>query len=256
MFDLIKVSKIIICTLILLLSFQLNALELHTSDYDYIFAADNWPPYYSTKLPNGGFLTEIIKEAYLTQHKTAFVLFTSWNRAFSLSKRGKYHGYLGPYRVKERLPYFLFSSAICRSEIYLYSNKAFNYSIKHIKDAEDLRVGIVLGYFYSEAFHNAGNLSTIKSISDQVNIKLLINKRLDLIAIDSRVMKYFVDTLYPTFKKQYIQHLKITEDSVHLAISKAIPNTKQVYKEFEDGLKQLRKQGRINSIMKKHGIAL
>ncbi|WP_027709434.1 substrate-binding periplasmic protein [Zooshikella ganghwensis] len=227
------------------------------NDYDYIFAADTWPPYYGPKLNNGGFLAEIIQEAYQLQGKKVFVVFTSWKRALELSKKGKYQALFGAYPVPEREPYFQYTSAICNSRMYLFSKRSKAYEMSTLKDLGKLRVGVVRGYFYSKPFNQAHFVNKQEALSDMVNIKLLIHDRIDLIVMDDRVLKYYINTAYPSFSDQYIQHaLVISDDTVHLAISKAIPNTQQLYQEFEQGFTKMKAQGRLEAIMQAHGFDL
>ncbi|WP_165773587.1 substrate-binding periplasmic protein [Zooshikella ganghwensis] len=238
----------------LLLFFCIKAIA---NDYDYTFAADTWPPYYGPKLNNGGFLTEIIKEAYQLQGKKVFVVFTSWKRALELSKKGKYHALFGAYPVPEREPYFQYTSAICNSQMHLFSKRSKAYEIITLKDLGKLRVGIVRGYFYSELFEQADYLNKQEALSDEVNIRLLIHDRIDLIVIDGRVLQYYINTTYPTFANQFRQHEPImSDDTVHLAISKAIPHTQQLYQEFEQGFTKMKAQGRVQAIMQAHGFSL
>ncbi|MBU2714048.1 substrate-binding periplasmic protein [Zooshikella harenae] len=231
-------------------------IEAVADDYDYIFAADTWPPYYGPQLNKGGVLTEIIQEAYQLQDKKVFVVFTSWKRALELSKKGQYHAMFGAYPVPEREPYFQYSSVICRSRMYLFSKHTKAYTINTIEDLSKLRVGIVRGYYYSEAFEQADFLNKQEAVSDKVNIKLLIHDRIDLIVIDDRVLQHYINTTYPLFADQYRQYTPvISDDTVHLAISKAIPNTQQLYQEFEQGFAKMKTQGRVQAILQAHGFA-
>lgn len=227
------------------------------NDYDYTFAADTWPPYYGHQLIKGGFLTQIIQEAYALQGKRVFVVFTSWKRALELTKKGKYHALFGAYPVPAREPYLQYSSAICQSRMYLVSKLNKAYDIKALEDLDKLRVGVVRGYFYSKDFGHSNFINKLEAVSDEINIKLLIHDRIDLIVIDSHVLQHYVNTAYPSFAGQYQIHAPvISDDSVHLAISKAIPNTQQLYQEFEQGLALMKAQGRVKAIMQAHGFAI
>uniref|UniRef100_UPI001B7FCF8B hypothetical protein n=1 Tax=Zooshikella ganghwensis TaxID=202772 RepID=UPI001B7FCF8B len=77
------------------------------------------------------------------------------------------------------------------------------------------------------------------------------------IVVDGRVLQYYINTSYPTFANQFRQHKPImSDDTVHLAISKAIPHTQQLHQEFEQGFTQMKAQGRLQAIMQAHGFAL
>ncbi|MCX4026822.1 transporter substrate-binding domain-containing protein [Endozoicomonas sp. SM1973] len=228
----------------------------YAEDNDYLFATESWPPYYDDTLKNGGFFAEIVKEAYRSQGKKVRIVFTSWKRAFELTKQGKYQGLLGAYYVPEREQYFKYSSVICHSRQYLYSKKSSNISFTSLQELSQYKIGIVRGYYYSDEFNDAKYLDKFENVSAKQNIKLLTINRLDLVTADSRVMQYYASTAFPSLANQYKQHpLMIKDITVHLVISKAIPNTDQLHLEFELGFALLKKQGLDKAIMRTHGFS-
>ncbi|MDE1460772.1 substrate-binding periplasmic protein [Spartinivicinus poritis] len=225
-------------------------------EFDYLFATDSWPPYYGATLKDGGFFSVIVKEAYRIQGKKVRILYTSWKRAFELTKQGKYEGILGIYYLPEREKYFLYSSAITHSKQYLFSKISSNISFKTLQDLSPYRIGIVRGYHYSDEFDKADYLSKHEEVSTKKVIKLLLLGRLELIAADRRVMKYYVSTKYHELVNKYKEHpLMLKSITVHLAISKAIPNVEQLHQEFEAGFAIMKKQGLDKAIMLKYGFS-
>ncbi|WP_163833426.1 substrate-binding periplasmic protein [Spartinivicinus ruber] len=231
-----------------------NLCHSQTQDYDYLFSAESWPPYYDRFLKNEGFFAEIVKDAYRLQGKKVKIIFTSWKRAFELTKKGKYQALLGAYYVPEREKFFKYSTEICRSRQYLYSKKSRNITFTSLSELTPYRIGIVRGYHYSDEFNNSKELDKYEAVSAKQNIKLLMIDRLELVTADSRVIQYYSTTDYPSLANQYKQHpLMLKDITVHLVISKAIPNTDQLYQEFETGFAIMKEKGLDKDIMRKHG---
>ncbi|WP_027710458.1 substrate-binding periplasmic protein [Zooshikella ganghwensis] len=223
-------------------------------DFDYLLATDSWPPYYGEHLADGGFFSEVVRQAFKLQGKTVFIIYTSWKRAFELTKQGKYEGLLGAYYVPEREQYFIYSSAIIHSRQYLFSKKSSNIQFKTLKDLSPYRIGIVRGYHYSEEFDHADYLNKHEEVSAKKIIKLLLIDRVELIAADKRVMQFYVNRSYPILINQYKQHpLMLKDISVHLAISKKTPQAKHIHQTFEEGFALLKKQGLYQKILLRHG---
>ncbi|WP_163836934.1 substrate-binding periplasmic protein [Spartinivicinus ruber] len=250
----LKLASICFCYLSALF---INPIFAINKSSDYLFATDSWPPYLGPKLKNGGFFSEIVKEAYRQQGKTVDILYTSWKRAFELTKQGKYEGLLGVYYVPERESYFKYSSVIFDSRMYLYSKKSKNITFNNLRELSGYRIGIVRGFYYSDEFNNAIYLEKYESVGAKENITLLVIGRMDLIAADSRVMQYYINTAFPSLNNKYTQHpFLLHAKNLHLVISKAIPNYEQLHQEFEAGFAIMKKKGLDKAIMLKHGFSL
>ena len=75
-------------------------------------ANGEWPPYTSSKLKHGGFLTHIVKEAFETQGYTVQFSYLSWNRGFEMTRLGFFDSTIGWTKNKEREKHFFFSEPI------------------------------------------------------------------------------------------------------------------------------------------------
>ncbi|MDE1464396.1 substrate-binding periplasmic protein [Spartinivicinus poritis] len=245
----------------LFLTFFLCLLSTASSaidkDFDYLFATDSWPPYLGPELKNGGFFSEIVKEAFRLKGKKVSILYTSWKRAFELTKKGKYEALLGVYYLPEREKFFKYSSVISHSRQYLYSKKSRNITFNSLRELSPYRIGVVRGYHYSKEFNDANYLDRHEEVNTKKIVKLLLIDRLDLIAAEQRVLKYHIDTAFPELRNQYQQHpLQLQNKNLHLVISKKLPNFMQIYEEFEAGFTLMKEEGIDKAIMHEHGFDL
>ena len=81
----------------ILLTVILTAITLFwspaSSSEDTIWlATDPWPPYFSPELKNGGYLAEIVEEAFQRAGYQCVIEYMQWKRALELSRNEKTHG--------------------------------------------------------------------------------------------------------------------------------------------------------------------
>lgn len=246
---------VVINKFLLSLSLVLSSLVLG-QEKAIVLATDPWEPHYGPDLPEGGYLTEICKQAFEKSGFKVEVRFVPWKRAFEWAKNGKYGGILGGFYKKEREEFFLYSSPISRSIMALYIKKGSFIPTKY-KTLEDLKgylIGVVRGYHYSDEFSAATYLTKREDVHSEKNLNLLFLGRIQIIAGDRLVLKSLTNKFYQKYKGQLIElSPPLKENPLHIMISRKIDNADEVKIAFENGLAQLKKSGEIAEIMKKHG---
>ena len=75
-------------------------------------AATEYPPFYSAEIEGGGFMTEIVTEAFRREGYDPDIRFLPWKRALEGAKRGKYDGLFTVWYRPEREEWFLFSALL------------------------------------------------------------------------------------------------------------------------------------------------
>lgn len=242
--------KIFLC---LLISF--STLSIQAKPYHVVLASDTWPPYYGPNLPNQGYFSEIVRAAFKQSGYTSEFRFMPWQRALNLAKKGKYDGILGAYYKQDRIEYFEYSEPIIKIDVVFvsYNNREIQYET--LSDLTPYTIAYVFGYHYTDDFDNAKNLRKIKGYSIEKNIELLINNKVDLVIGSKSVIEGIIKNKYPEFK-QSVKVLSpvLTAHHLYVPISKNIYNSKRLLKSFNDGLKEIKKNGTYNKIMQKHGL--
>ncbi|MGI0118437.1 substrate-binding periplasmic protein [Zooshikella sp. RANM57] len=230
--------------------------ELGTVDkskFDYIFATESWPPYYGHAMVDEGFMAEVIYESYARVGKKVHILYTSWNRAFERAKMGLYDGVVGIYYVSEREAYFKFSSPITFSKQALFSIKSKSINGNTIKDLLNYKVSVVRGYYYSSEFNNAPFIAKHEEVNTEKNLTIFLGGRVDLIAADERVLKYFLHRNHPEVVWSDLKrNVDIATLTMHLGFPKKLKSCMTMYNEFEEGYSLLKKENKIKELRKKH----
>ncbi|RDH46157.1 substrate-binding periplasmic protein [Zooshikella ganghwensis] len=246
-------SLITICFIYVPISCALDESKFDKSKFDYIFATESWPPYYGHAMVDEGFVAEVIYESYARMGKKVHILYTSWNRAFERTKQGLYDGVVGIYYVPEREAYFQYSSPITYSVQSLFSLKSKGINGSTVQDLLGYKVSVVRGYHYSNEFNNAPFIAKHEEVSTEKNLTMFLAGRVDLIAADGRVLKYYLIRNYPkTTWHDLKKNVDLSTLSVHLGFPKKLSNYKVMYSEFEQGYNLLKKENKIKELRKKH----
>ena len=218
-----------------------------------VISATNWAPYTGENLNNGGFLTEICKEAFeRVGYKTEFV-FVPWKRAVKMTKIGVYHALLGASYSKKREKYFSYPKYHWKADVHFFVRKGDSIKYKKIEDLCHLRLGVFSGSFYIKRFESYKCFKIETVPTTQQNIKKLVLGRLDII-IDSKesVLFYLNKEL-----RNFIKHVEplyppLETDKLYIVISKKIKKFKKVRDDFDKGIMLLKNDGSYNRVLKKH----
>ncbi|MBU2710842.1 substrate-binding periplasmic protein [Zooshikella harenae] len=230
---------------------KLSAVD--KAKFDYIFATESWPPYYGHAMVDEGFMAEVIYKSYARVGKKVHILYTSWNRAFERTKNGLYDGVVGIYYVPEREAYIKFSSPITFSRQALFSIKSKGINGDTIKDLLGYKVSVVRGYYYSSEFNDAPFIAKHEEVSTEKNLTMFLGGRVDLIAADERVLKYFLHRNHPEVAWSDLKrNVDLAVPTVHLGFPKKLKYCMTMYNEFEQGYSLLKKENKIKELRKKH----
>jgi polar amino acid transport system substrate-binding protein len=215
--------------------------------------AYDYPPYFSKDLENGGFMAEIIVEAFKRSGHDVEILFLPWKRALEGIKNGKHDGLFTIWYRPEREEWFIYSDPLPANQLGFYKRKDQNFSFETIEDLKPYTIGVGRGYALPPGFEEASlKISEVKD--DEVSLRKLHKGRVDLVLTDKILGKYIIDTRIP----EAISDLEWLEPAVHidiqyLVISKKAPDYDDILASFNEGLAAMRADGTLKSIMTDHG---
>ncbi len=217
-------------------------------------ATDSLPPYHSPDIKDYGFFAEIVKEAFAIKDYELKIEFVPWNRAMEYGEKGIYDGVIGALYNDERAISFLFSDSVYPYKFILYTNKSSIKSRKEFDQMKNLKLGQVKGYHYPIEKTLIKNYSIIYSNSIQNNLNALINKRVDFIIESNPVIENLISTKFKD-KANLIHGIDVfSENDFFIMISKKAPNSSLILEDFNKGLKEIKKNGTYDKILKKYGI--
>ena len=218
------------------------------------FVTLNWEPYYGKTLPNNGYCSDIVRSACKRAGYEISIDFVPWKRAVYETKNHYFDALLGLFYSTERAEWLLYSEPFSESEMVLFSLQGREITWSTLEDLKPYRIGIEHGYSYSPEFDKADFLQKMSVRKLELNIKKLLEERIDLIAASRKSLLFWVNTHQPEIRRQLrIVPKPISSNKLYVAFPKELPNANAYVKAFNEGLRQIRADQTYAAILENHG---
>ncbi len=218
-------------------------------------ASGEWPPYQSSSLKEGGMVTHIINESFLNAGIKVEFGYFPWNRSFYLAKEGDWDGTFIWFDTPERRSSFYVSNSVVDVKYVFFHLKETVFNWSTIDDLRQISIGATLGYeFGGKEFKEAEKNKTIKVIranDDLMNLKLLLNKRIQVFPCDLQVGYQLIKTHFSSKDATLFTHhskpIKVAPH--HLLLSKKNVKNELIIQRFNTGLQKLKDSGKYDQIL-------
>lgn len=220
-------------------------------------ASLDWPPYVSSELKNQGYVTVLVKKIFQEAGYDVKLTFMPWTRVLNDVERGKIDIVASAYPNPERDRKFYISKPYTRAVLGFFKmkNKTINYT--KIDDLKPYIIGVGRGYAHTPEFDSADYLKKEEVEKVEQNFLKLIAGRIHLAAGD-RANGYFVlskllaETTDPK-KKEALGEIEfvsppLIDFTLHVLVSRKIPNAKTYVKNFDEALARLIARGEIPAV--------
>lgn len=118
-----------------------------------------------------------------------------------------------------------------------------------ISDLKGKKIGITAGYPYSEKIVFDKSLTLEEAESDEVNVKKLVNGRIDVFIVEEKSGLGAINKTAPE-KTSYTKESPLSKQDVYFAFQKN-SNGKKFETKFSTALKEMKKDGSFGAIMSK-----
>ena len=213
-----------------------------------------WQPYMSEHIPHYGMGSHLVTDAFKMVDVAVEYGFFPWKRAYTISKNGKWEGSVGWAYNEDRAAAFYYSDPVFPSSNAFFHLKGSAFDWETMDDMKDIKIGATLEYIYGDEFAAAANSKLINPeyvASDELNLKKLLNGRIDVFVGNVLVTYAQIrDTFSEQEALEFTHHRKVLSSiDLHLILTRANPDSKQLIDVFNDGLRQLRDSGRYEKII-------
>jgi len=214
----------------------------------------HWPPYLDEQRPDGGFLAQIIREAFANEDIKAEFTFFPWSRALALVKTGNYQASAVWSCTKERRRDFLYSAPILPYQYVFYHRRKMAFDWDSLSDLDGMAVGLTQDYSYGQTLSgsiDSGLVNADVTTSDLANFQKLLLGRIDLFPMDPVVGEAMIgEQLGPEARARLEFHPKALRNALyHLPFSRDDPEAGRLRRAFDRGLAKLRESGRYQEII-------
>ena len=224
--------------------------------------SDLWCPYSCEEnSDHQGFMVEIAKAIFEPKgHKIQYKI-VNWARAVQEAKAGKANGVLGANRGD--VPGFILPSlAIGNSANYFWALKDSKFNYQSIELLKDKKIGVINGYSYGgdeiDLPIQKKNKSFVVVSGDKALsqlIKMAAAKRIDAFIENPNVLQYVLSTM-PEYKDKFqiVSKNMGSDPDLFIAFSPANPNSKKYADLLSEGMKTIRKNGKLKAILARYGM--
>lgn len=223
-----------------------------------------WPPYVGASLIGQGYAAEVVRTACARRGVDVKFELMPWSRALMLGLRGDVAGVMPEYRNAQREAEFAFSLGFPGGAVGLYKRRAdtIAYAVDPHADLDGAlrsvaqhRIGIVRDYINNATFDRADYLQREEAASDDVNLRKLAHRRVDLVFIDRWVADYLMrrDPLLRGADLEMMQP-PIEEPALHVAWSRQDKSAALARPACDAGIAELRLDGTVEALRRRHGL--
>lgn len=203
-------------------------------------ANGEWPPYVSPTLEQGGPISQLIASAFANEGITTQYTWLPWVRGYRQALNGDIAGAVLWSKSAEREKYFYFSDPVLEEENRIYFRKGFHFDWQTEEDLANFIIGANTGYFYNEKFaqlEREGKLNVTRVDTEKQLIEMLLKERLDIIVLSGEPGLAFIRAMNASNK--IVAHPKsLAIKNLHLIFSKKRPDSMELLKKFNRGLKK------------------
>src|SRR5690606_38121580 len=152
-----------------------------------------------------------------------------WKRAFEEARRGEYDFTSFWYANSERLDAVLASDPVIQNRtVFFQRNDEEPIEWQTLKDLEKYRLSATIGFTYTEEFLDAIATRALQATmvpTDTQNIKMLMSKRVDLVATDEMSGYYMAATLSVDPRKLRVLEPELAKVNGYLMATKIYPES-------------------------------
>lgn len=218
--------------------------------------AHEYPPFMSEKLPYGGLLTRIVREAFKAANVEVEVeTLSSNNRVITGVMVGLYDGAYGWAHSPERDRKLHFSqSSIYTFRMVFFQRRDMVIPWESLADLGRYQIGTTLGNHYSDDFsllHRQRKLKVQEAASDLNNMRKLLLGRIDLFPMEEEAGQMLIlQSLKPAEQPNItFQGKPIALIPTYLVLRRDLPNAAELLERFDQGYKHLNDSGQLARIL-------
>lgn len=217
-----------------------------------VLYASEYPPFYASHLPQQGVISDIVVTAFARVDKSVNVEFLPFRRGLTQIQEGRADGMFALWYSNDRTQQLWYSDEIESNDIVLLK-RLDDVRVIDPNNLHGLRIGNVRGYLPPDVVLQQNIRLNDVSLDSQL-LMMLAHNRLDAIIIDRWVANHLIATQMPELLGQVIAiEPPLERKSMHVVFSKTRSNALALRDQFNQALQQLRDEGVITDILRRHG---
>ncbi|HKK39871.1 MAG TPA: transporter substrate-binding domain-containing protein [Cryomorphaceae bacterium] len=219
-------------------------------------AYDVWPPFTNTP-GETAVATEIVKTALNRNSIAVKERVLDFETVIKGLKAKSFQGSPALWKTSDREEFLLYSKPILYNQLILVGLKGADVSASSMADLKGKRVGLVEGYAYGDEIENVEGVYFTDGKSDQANVLMLLEKKLDYILVDGLLVAY----LRSYQAKDAEKHLELGDTplltkALCFAIQRDIEDAEKLMSNFNETILEMQVDGTYHRILKLNWIQI
>jgi len=199
-------------------------------------------------------MSDIVVRSFAQSGIKATLKFEPWKRVEANIEKNNAVSF-GWYLNEERAEKWFFSDEIIKGQVVFAVRKERDIKWNSLKDLKPFRIGVTRGYTSGDAFDKMmPELRIDIANSDEINLKKLIMKRIDMFTVDPVVGARLLRTLFTPEQRLQIKFMTkkpISSLGVHLVCSKTNGMGKYYIIKFNQGFQIISQNGTVRRILER-----
>lgn len=243
-------------TALLLVSIALGTLPGRAGDRCVHVATLDWEPYIGERLVANGFGGALLREAFRRAGCEVDFTFMPWVRALKDVELGKYDAVGFGYRSAARQATYIYSVPYAESVLGFARLRGSDAAFDSLEDLAPYRIGVVRGFVNTPEFDSLENLHKEEVKNERMNVKKLLNGRVDLIVIDEFILQHLLQTQFPD-RVGDVEFLEppLAVHPLHLMFTRQRASSASLVHDFDRAIEAMQADGTSATIMKRFGYA-
>jgi len=228
------------------LLFSIVVPHAMAADIKINFDQANPPFMYARDGKAAGVYPQVIEAAFRHMKTPVSITAVPWARAIQEIDQGS-AGVGGIYKNAEREKKYDYSEQIFVEKLVVYFNKSKPLAYARVDDLKGLRVGVIRGWSYGDAFdaaRKAGAFTVEEVVSDEQNFGKLDAGRLDVVL----AVAESGSAMMRKFGSVSAAATPLAQNPTFLAFSKAAGQT-ELLRKFDQAVKQLKSSGEFDKLV-------
>lgn len=246
---------LIFCSLFTNTAFSYEKINIATLD---------WEPFISPKLPNNGYTSEVIQEAFASVNYEVEFDFVTFARGRKLLEKGATDGYITPYGHLKETKHYMLSMPFHGDSIVLLKLKSADLSVTnasaftlddYVAQLSSYKFGIVKGSLTTKQYASL-TANNIKYATNNIkNIDNLSRGIVDFIIIGKYSAAEIITNKRPHLIGRFdVIQPKDANNNFYIAFTKKNRKHQTIKNNFDKGLRIIQQNGTLKKINQKYGI--
>jgi polar amino acid transport system substrate-binding protein len=225
-----------------------------SADTIHVVTGNNYPPFTDENLPGGGMITEIVTLAFKKAGYQAHIAFRPWKRGYEETKKGDFVATFPYIKTEDRAKDFHYSQPI--NTVYTRVFVVKDSPIHELQDLTGRRICVPVGYGVAEKFAEMLKQGLFNEEATPVDLvgclRMMLSGRKDFFIINEISGWATIRETFNTTENFRTLDAIFKEETHHLIVSKTTTDGARLLKAFDRGLDQLREDGTLQMIIKRH----